>query len=69
MIPLWAGIWIMVFLNFSGVGGLGRCDVLCNISNNAYTNPALFWKPGTMHGISSRATLALGIYMVKTKSV
>jgi len=42
MIPLWAGIWIMVFLNFSGVGGLGRCDVLCNISNNAYTNSALF---------------------------
>lgn len=42
MIPLWAGTWIMVFLNISGVGGLGRCDFLCNISNNAYTNPALF---------------------------
>jgi hypothetical protein len=45
MIPLWAGIWIMVFLNISGVGGWGframRCS-LCNISNNAYTNPALF---------------------------
>ncbi len=25
-----------------GVGGLRRCDVLCNISNNAYTNFALF---------------------------